>query len=188
MGTKDARKRESPTEENDRDEQVDGPAVAAQILNRMNTSTKDRLVAKIRMSEPVLATKIEQNLFNFDDIADVTPQGLQVLVKSVDHDDIVLSLKIASPGAKSALLDNMSERKRKMVEDDFISLRPTRLIEVEEAQRRIMLKLDELRKAGLVRTGGGRMFGCDDRRNLGMNLSLYLEKAFHVLISQDGAV
>lgn len=138
----------------DRDEVVDGPAIAAQILNRMKTPNKDRLVASIRSAEPALAAKIEEKLFNFDEIAEVAPQGIQLLIKSVDYQDLLYSLKTASPGVKSALLSNMSDRKRSMVEEDFEAVPPLRLVEVEEAQRRIMLKLDELRKAGLVKTTG----------------------------------
>lgn len=140
--------------ENDNDEKVDGPGVAAQILNRMSTTVKDRIVANIKAAQPALAAKIEEKLFNFDEIAELQPQGVQILVKSVEHKDLVIALKTANPGVKSALYGNMSERKREMVEEDFHALPPTRLIEVEEAQRRIMIRLDELRKAGLVKTAG----------------------------------
>lgn len=136
----------------DEDEAVDGPGIAAQILNRMSSENKARIVKSIQQSNPELATKIEEKLFNFEEIADLTPQGMQLLLKEVAHADVVLSLKKASPHVKSALMQNISERKQQMLEEDFINLPPVKLTDVENAQRRILFKLDELRKAGLIRT------------------------------------
>ena len=140
--------------DNEEDEVVDGPAIAAQILSRMDSASKERIVASLKVSQPSLAAKIENKLLSFDEIADLTPQSIQTLIKSVDYKDLLLSLKTASRLVKDILFQNMSERKRDMLNEDFKALPPVRLSEVEEAQRRILLKLDELRTAGLVRSGG----------------------------------
>jgi flagellar motor switch protein FliG len=136
----------------DNDEKVDGPGIAAQILNRMNTRNKDRIVERIKTAEPALAAKIQEKLYTFEEIATLTPQGVQLLIKEIDHRDLVLSLKAASTAVKGTLLQNMSERKQQVVQDDLAALPPTRLSEVEEAQRRIMNRLDNLRMAGMIKT------------------------------------
>ncbi len=134
------------------DEKVDGPRIAAQILKSMAVSKKERLVQAIEQKAPRLAEKIAENLFRFDDIADLTPQGVQVLIKEIEHDDLVLSFKLASTGVKNIFLKNMSERKRALTESDIDALPPVKKSEVEEAQKRILAKLDILRTQGLIRT------------------------------------
>ncbi len=135
-------------------EPVDGPKIVADILNRMNPANKEKIVRAIQASNPEIATKIEEKLFNFDDIAELTPQGVQVLLKEIDQNDLLLSLKTASKKASSALFENMSERRRQIVQSDFENMGQRRLSEVDEAQKRILRKLDELRTAGLIKTQG----------------------------------
>jgi flagellar motor switch protein FliG len=135
----------------DRDEAVDGPAIAAKILNRMKTGNKERLVQRIQAAQPEVFKKIVENLYNFEDIATLTPQSLQVLIKEIEHRDLVVSLKTASEAVKKAFFENMSPRKLQVVQEDYASLPPTRLSEVEEAQRRIMKTLEDLRTSGKIK-------------------------------------
>ncbi|MDZ4784805.1 MAG: FliG C-terminal domain-containing protein, partial [bacterium] len=135
-------------------EKVDGPRIAAQILKTLRFSHKERLVQAIVAKAPTLARKIVASLFNFDDISELTPQGIQTLIKEVDHSDLVLSFKLTSNTTQKVILENMSERKRNMLQSDFESLPPVKKAEVEDAQKRILTKLDELRTAGAIRTQG----------------------------------
>ena len=135
-----------------RDEKVDGPKIAAMILSSMKGPQKDRLVKAIQKAAPTIAAKIKENLLRFDEIGDPTSAGVQLLIKEVQHSDIVLSLKTATSQVKEALLSNMSERKRRTIEEDFAALPPTKLSDVEEAQSRIVRKLEELRTAGLIKS------------------------------------
>jgi flagellar motor switch protein FliG len=134
------------------DEKVNGPRIAAQILKNMKLSSKEKIVKAIEKRSPGLAKSINENLFRFDDITELTPQGIQTLVKEAEHDDLVLSLKLASPKAREVILQNMSERKKNLVESDFESLGQVRKSEVEEAQKRILGILEQLRSQGLVRS------------------------------------
>ena len=142
----------SNKKEDQKDEIVDGPAVAAQILNRMNASSKERIVANIKVAQPQIAAKIENKLFNFDEILNINPQGVQTLIKSIEYRDLLYSFKTAKAEVKNYFLNNMSDRKREMVDADFKALPPVRLSEVEEAQRRIIMRLEELRISGQIRS------------------------------------
>ena len=139
-------------EEKEKDIVVDGPGIVAEILNRMKPENKEKIVKAIALSNPTIATKIEEKLYRFDDLIDLTPQSVQKLIGEVDHRDIVISLKTASEKAKDALLQNMSDRKRELVQTDFQALPQMRLSDIEGAQRRILKKLDELKIAGVART------------------------------------
>ncbi|MCO6432664.1 MAG: hypothetical protein J5J00_17565 [Deltaproteobacteria bacterium] len=134
------------------DEKVDGPKIAAQILSRMPSSHREKLMKAIALSDPNAAKKIATNIVTFDDIAELTSQSIQVLIKEVDHYDLVVSLKLAKENVKAALFANMSARKKQVVEEDFTTLPPKKISEVEEAQKRITSKMDQLKTAGLIRS------------------------------------
>ena len=134
------------------DEAVDGPKVAADILSRMKPAVQARLQKAIEAVDPAIAQKIADNIIRFDSIIELNTKGLQVLLKEIPHQDLVLSLKTASQTVKDILFNNMSERKQTMVREDLAALPPTRLSEIEQAQRRIVMKMDELRTSGAIRT------------------------------------
>ena len=145
--------------DNEEDEIVDGPAIAAQILSRMDSASKERIVASLKVSQPSLAAKIENKLLSFDEIADLTPPSIQTLIKSVDYKDLLLSLKTASRLVKEILFQNMSERKRDMLNEDFKALPPVRLSDVEAAQQEIVNVAKRLEAEGKVVISRG---GTDD--------------------------
>jgi flagellar motor switch protein FliG len=134
------------------DEVIDGASVAAKILNSMRPSNRERIVKAIQQSQPQIAEKIEQKLYNFEEIADLQPSSVQILIKEIEHRDLVMSLKTASDNVKTVLFDNMTERRRQIVNEDFSALPQVKLRDVEDAQRRIMIKLSALRTSGLLKT------------------------------------
>jgi len=134
------------------DEKVNGPKIAADILKKMTTAQKAKIVEAIEIKSPNLAKKITESLFSFEDIKELTPQGVQILIKEIDHNDLVMSFKLASPEIQNIFLKNMSERKKSMLQSDFETLPPVKKLEVEDAQKRILARLDELRTQGIIRT------------------------------------
>lgn len=136
------------------DESVDGPKIAAEILNRMPSDARERILGSMRQQAPKVVEQVEDKMFRFDQILEVTAQGLQVLLQSITQSDLVLSLKTAAPEVKAVLLSNMTERRRNQILDELGSLPPVRLRDVEDAQRRILQRLEELRTAGSVKTQG----------------------------------
>jgi flagellar motor switch protein FliG len=127
-----------------RDEAVDGAKIAALILSRMPLESQERLVKAMQAADPRIAAKVEDQLFNFERIAELKGQTVQSLLKEVPHRDLVVSLKAAGDKVKERLFQNMSETKQRLVEDDFSSLPPMRVSDVQAAQRRILKKLEEL--------------------------------------------
>jgi flagellar motor switch protein FliG len=134
------------------DEKVDGPKLAADILSRMKPANREKIVESIKSRHPELLAKIEEKLVRFDDIVEASDQGIQLLLQRIAPTDLVLSLKTAGLEVKNALFKNMSDRKRRQVEEEVDRLGPVRVTEVEAAQRRIAVTLDQLRTEGLIRS------------------------------------
>ena len=136
--------------DNTKDEVIDGVKAAARILSRMEPENQERIVAHIQVSSPELATQITESMFTFDDIASLSDRGIQVLAQRVEHDDLVLSLKKASDETKTRIFENVSARKKGLIETDYESLPPSHLSDVHNAQKRVLETLDELRKEGKI--------------------------------------
>lgn len=127
-----------------KDEQIDGAQIAALILSRMPAATQERVVKAMHASSPAIARKVEDTLYNFDKISDIKSPTIQNLLQEVPHRDLVVSLKAAGEKTKEKIFDNLSETKQRMVEEDFESLPPMKVSDVQAAQRRILKKLEEL--------------------------------------------
>jgi flagellar motor switch protein FliG len=136
------------------DEPVNGPRIAAQILEQMDPENKKRIVQKIEALDPDLADKISENIFAFNDICTLPAKGIQVLAQSVNHHDLVLALKNADQPTRQAILKNVSSRKRTIIEDELPQAEAAPISDVNAAQKRILKTLDDLRTSGKVKTGG----------------------------------
>lgn len=137
-----------------KDEKVNGAAIAAAILSKMDTTVQTRIVRKMRQIDPVLTTKVEENIVTFESLSHLSNKSAQLLLQHVSPQELALSLKNASPEVKEHLVSNLTERKRDQVKEELMHLPALRLQEVEAAQRTILVKLEELEQAGLLRTKG----------------------------------
>ncbi len=135
-------------------EPIDGAAIAAQILRHMPPAERSRLISEIATKAPEVAIKLQDRIYNFEEVRTLAPQGLQLLIQDIEHKDLVMAFSSSSPQLKAKISENMSERKRLMVEEDISSLASVNSQEVKEAQWRILKRLDELRAAGAIRTEG----------------------------------
>ncbi|RIL09093.1 MAG: hypothetical protein DCC75_07345 [Proteobacteria bacterium] len=135
-----------------RDEKVDGAKIAAEILKRLPAAQQKRLLTAIEDSSPQAAAMIQLNYFSFSNIASLPAKSIQTLVREVRHNDLVMSLKSDEGEVRDAVFENVSAQKRALIIDDLESLPVTREVEIEEAQRRILKRLEELKTQGLIKT------------------------------------
>lgn len=140
----------------DETEVIDGPRVAAMILNRLPGEARARLVSALRAANPETAVKIEKIMIHelkkiadtpapsLAALADMDDRDVQKLLRQVDSRDLVLTLKSAPAQAQEKVLQNLSQsRQQQLLEEihDLDSLSPS---EVEAANSRILGKIDSL--------------------------------------------
>ncbi|SFM47773.1 flagellar motor switch protein FliG [Thermodesulforhabdus norvegica] len=134
---------------------------AAEILNRCDRRTADRVLQALEEADAELAEKVRKLMFVFEDLVAVPDQGIRELLKEVDNKDLVIALKTASEDLKQKIFKNLSKRAAQMLEEDLAVLGPVRLSEVEEAQQRILEVTRRLEREGrivLVSGEGGDAF------------------------------
>jgi len=135
-----------------------GVKAAARIMNMTKTELEASVMLGLNELDPDLTQKIQDNMFTFDNLTGVDNRGIQVLMRNVEPDQLMIALKGANDGVKDKFFGNMSERARSMFKDDMDAKGPTRIADVEEAQKKIMRIARKLSDAGDLVLGGGEDF------------------------------
>ena len=132
-----------------------GIQTAADILNMMGTAIETSVVESIRLLDGDLAQKIMDKMFTFEDLLKLDNKSIQMVLKEVSSDTLVIALKGASTELKELILGNMSSRAAEGLREDLESRGPVRLSEVEGQQKEILKIVRRLSDEGSIVMGGG---------------------------------
>ena len=117
---------------------IGGVETAATIMNYVTTDLSNDVMDSMNASNEDLATKIQDQMFTFDNLATVDNKGIQRLLAAVNTEVLMAAIRGANEVTKNNFLDNMSERARLLFLDDMEDKGPIRIAEVESAQRDII--------------------------------------------------
>jgi flagellar motor switch protein FliG len=132
-----------------------GIQTAADILNLMGTAIESTVVESIREQDADLAQKIMDKMFVFEDLIKLDNKSIQMVLKEVSGDTLVIALKGASQELRELILGNMSSRAAEGLREDLESRGPVRLSEVEGQQKEILKIVRRLSDEGSIVMGGG---------------------------------
>lgn len=131
-----------------------GIKVAANILNLMEPSLEGAIMEQVTEYNAELAGKIQDLMFVFDDLADISDRDIQALLREVSSETLVMAMKGADEALKEKIFKNMSKRAGEMLRDDLEAKGPVRLSEVEAAQKEILAVARRLSESGDITLGG----------------------------------
>ena len=132
-----------------------GVKVAASIVNFVDSTIASELLEQIKEVDEDLGTQIQDLMFVFDNLVDVDDRGIQVLLREVSTDLLILALKGADPSVQEKVFKNMSKRAAELLRDDLDAKGPVKLSDVEGAQKEILTIARRLADAGEIMLGGG---------------------------------
>ena len=127
---------------------------AAEILNFVGQQAETSIVDNVREYDPDLAQKILDEMFVFENLMDVDDRGIQLLLREVQSDSLIIALKGAPPELREKIFKNMSQRAAEMLREDLESKGPVRLSEVEAEQKEILKIARRLADEGQIVLGG----------------------------------
>ncbi len=136
---------------------IDGMNRAASILQRLPIADTEEVLTGMGEEDPGMAHKLRRAMFSFEDLENVQGRGMQMLIKEVSNDQLLLALKTASDGLKDKILSSVSKRAAEILLDDLMAMGPARLSEVEQAQQEIVdtaLRLEAEGKLVIAGRGG----------------------------------
>ncbi|MDD3481946.1 flagellar motor switch protein FliG [Azovibrio restrictus] len=131
-----------------------GVRTVAEILNFIGTANETAVIDAIREYDPDLAQKILDEMFVFENLLDLDDRSVQMLLREVQSDSLVLALKGASEPLREKVFKNMSQRAAEMLREDLESKGPVRLSEVEAEQKEILKIVRRLADEGQIVLGG----------------------------------
>ncbi|NCA17997.1 MAG: flagellar motor switch protein FliG, partial [Betaproteobacteria bacterium] len=136
-------------------QQLGGVQPIADMLNVMEKSSEQNIMARVEEKDPQLAEEIRKLMFVFEDIVFIDDRGMQSLLKEVPNDKLVVALKTAPDEIKDKIFKNISKRAADLLKDDLEALGPVRLSDVEGAQQEIVNVAKRLEAEGKIMISRG---------------------------------
>ncbi len=131
-----------------------GVRTVAEILNFMGTANETSVVDAIREYDPELAQKIIDEMFVFENLLDLDDRAVQLLMREIQSDSLIIAMKGASETLREKIFKNMSQRAAEMLREDLEAKGPVRLSEVEAEQKEILKIVRRLADEGQIVIGG----------------------------------
>lgn len=132
-----------------------GVRTAAEILNLMNSSQEEAVIETVRAHSEDLAQKIIDEMFLFENLMDLDDRSIQLVLKEIDTNSLVVALKGAPEALMDKFLRNMSQRAADLIREDMEARGPIRISQVEAEQKAILQIVRRLADSGeIVLTGG----------------------------------
>jgi len=131
-----------------------GVRAAAEILNYVGTANETAIIASVRDYDPELAQKIQDEMFVFENLLDIDDRSIQLLLREVQSESLIIALKGTSEELREKIFKNMSQRAAEMLRDDLEAKGPVRISEVEAEQKEILKIVRKLADEGQIVIGG----------------------------------
>lgn len=136
---------------------IDGIKAAGGLLKRLDAERTDALLEELNAIDSTLADRLKKALFVFEDLVRIDGRGMQLLLKEISTEQLVLALKTASDEMREKVFASVSSRAAGMLREELDLLGPTRLADVEQAQQAVVanaLRLENEGRLQIAREGG----------------------------------
>jgi flagellar motor switch protein FliG len=130
-----------------------GVRTAAEILNMMNSSQEETVVASLRDRDAELAQRIIDEMFVFENLLEVEDRSIQLILKEVDNEMLMVALKGASVELQTKIMRSMSVRAAETLREDLEAQGPMRMSKVEVEQKKILQIARRLAESGQIVLG-----------------------------------
>jgi flagellar motor switch protein FliG len=132
-----------------------GVRAAADLLNLMPASQENSVIEGVKTYDADLAQKILDQMFTWENVLQIEDRGIQVLLREVQSESLILALKGSSPEMREKIFKNMSTRAAETLKEDLEAKGMVRVSEVEAQQKDILKTIRRLAEEGEIVIGGG---------------------------------
>ena len=135
------------------DNKLGGVEVVAAVMSSLDRNTETAILTSMDEIDADLANKIRKIRFSFEDLIKVDDTGIQILIKEVNQEELLIALKTASDELKEKLYTNLG---LVMLKDHLKGLGPTKISDIKKAQQNIIKVCKQLEKEGKILLSGRR--------------------------------
>ncbi len=122
----------------------------AEILNRADAETVERLMGELESADPDEAARIKELMFTFDDLLELDAISLSTVARACDTDTLAYALKGCSADQRSKVFATLSERAGGILRDAVDTMGPVLSRDVEAAKTAMVNKARELADAEVI--------------------------------------
>lgn len=127
-----------------------GVRAAAEILNFMNTSEEEAVINNLREVDTDLAQRIVDEMFVFENLANIEDSAIQLILKEIDTDSLTIALKGAPDELRDKFFKNMSNRAAEILREDMEALGLVRMSHIEREQKSVVAVARKLADSGQI--------------------------------------
>lgn len=117
---------------------VDGQDRVVNLLKLMDSEAEWVIFDGLMETDAELSEAIRKKMFIFEDLTELDPRALQMILKEIDGRTLTLSLKTADADVRDHILSAMSSRAATMIIEDMEVLGPVSVSQVEMAQDEVV--------------------------------------------------
>ena len=139
--------------------QMGGTREAAKIMSAVRKVTEQKVMPKLAKLDREVAKAIEEAMFVFDNLLELDDKNMGTLLRNIESDVLVRSLKGVDEESRNRFLSCMSSRAADTIRDEMEARGPMKMAEVLEAQKVMIAIARQLVKDGTITMPGG---GGDD--------------------------
>lgn len=122
----------------------------AEILNSADKEIEQGVLSDLQRHNPTLAKQVRDRMFTFEDLSQLEPRELQLVLRTVSQDDLRMALQTTGDKLKQYIFSNMSERAAAALKEDMETAGPVKPDQSHAAQRRIAAAARQLAKEGTL--------------------------------------
>ena len=127
-----------------------GIRVAAEIVNMMGSAEEESVLKHVREHDETLAQKMIDEMFLFENLLGLEDRSVQLLLKEIESESLIIALKGAPKELLDKFLKNMSQRAAETLREDMETRGAMRVSKVETEQKAILLIVRRLVDAGEI--------------------------------------
>ena len=129
--------------------EVGGIKVVADMLNKMGAKSQD-IISNIEGLDTILATKIKENMFVFEDLVNLGTDNIMKVLSNVEMGDVAIALSRSEKDDIAEIKGAMSQRAKDRFQEEFELLGKVKIKDIEVAQRKMLDAAQKLIEEGAI--------------------------------------
>ncbi|MES1973637.1 MAG: flagellar motor switch protein FliG [Pseudomonadota bacterium] len=122
----------------------------ADMFNALDRSTEEAMLTALDERAPDSAERIRALMFTFEDLSNLLPAAVAVIVRNADKREMALALKGSPAPLRNVFFGAMTERAAKLMREDMAGMGPVRARDCEEAQSSLVRLAKSLADRGEI--------------------------------------
>ncbi len=128
---------------------VGGVKVVADMLNKIGPKSQD-ILKNINGIDTILATRIKENMFIFEDLLQLDGEYVMKILQNVDTGDLAVAMKNSTSEDLEKITGAMSSRASARFKEEYEMLTKVKIKDIEVAQRKMLDIAQRMIEEGVI--------------------------------------